>query len=179
LFVLPALGCCVLQVDSGEWGRGRVAELTAAGELMRAERDALLQLVQALRREYEAVQLAKESQHDELHSLKDKMTVKVGWGGLVCVYVCVLTFGAAASGRVRIRCSAAGDKISVLRLRVDGDFCLGALRELVSLPAFGRLWCCLLLCVLCMRAGCCAQLPAGQGRQQLQRARACTEAGPD
>lgn len=67
-----------MQVDSGEWGRGRVAELTAAGELMRAERDALLQLVQALRREYEAVQLAKESQHDELRSLKDKMTVKVG-----------------------------------------------------------------------------------------------------
>lgn len=65
-------------MDSGEWGRGRVAELTAAGELMRAERDALLQLVQALRREYEAVQLAKESQHDELRSLKDKMTVKVG-----------------------------------------------------------------------------------------------------
>jgi cytidine deaminase len=68
--------CCV-QVDSGEWGRGRVAELTAAGELMRAERDALLKLVQALRREYEAVQLAKESQHDELRALKDKMTVKV------------------------------------------------------------------------------------------------------
>lgn len=66
-----------MQVDSGEWGRGRVAELTAAGELMRAERDALLQLVQALRREYEAVQLAKESQHNELRALKDKMTVKV------------------------------------------------------------------------------------------------------
>lgn len=66
-----------MQVDSGEWGRGRVAELTAAGELMRAERDALLKLVQALRREYEAVQLAKESQHDELRALKDKMTVKV------------------------------------------------------------------------------------------------------
>jgi hypothetical protein len=44
---------------------------------MRAERDALLKLVQALRREYEAVQLAKEAQHDELRSLKDKMTVKV------------------------------------------------------------------------------------------------------
>lgn len=68
---------CCAQVDSGEWGRGRVAELTAAGELMRAERDALLKLVQALRREYEAVQLAKESQHDELRALKDKMTVKV------------------------------------------------------------------------------------------------------
>ncbi len=66
-----------VQVDSGEWGRGRVAELTAAGELMRAERDALLKLVQALRREYEAVQLAKESQHDELRALKDKMSVKV------------------------------------------------------------------------------------------------------
>lgn len=64
-------------IDSGEWGRGRVEELTAAGELMRAERDALLKLVQALRREYEAVQLAKEAQHDELRTLKDKMTVKV------------------------------------------------------------------------------------------------------
>lgn len=68
---------CCAQVDSGDWGRGRVAELTAAGELMRAERDALLKLVQALRWEYEAVQLAKESQHDELRALKDKMTVKV------------------------------------------------------------------------------------------------------
>lgn len=65
------------QVDSGEWGRGRVAELTAAGEVMRAERDALIKLVQALRREYECVQLAKEAQHDELRSIKDKMTVKV------------------------------------------------------------------------------------------------------
>lgn len=44
-------------IDSGEWGRGRVAELAAAGDVMRGERDALLQLIQSLRREYEGVQV--------------------------------------------------------------------------------------------------------------------------
>ncbi len=33
-------------IDSGEWGRGRVAELVAAGEVMKGERDALLKLIQ-------------------------------------------------------------------------------------------------------------------------------------
>ncbi len=33
-------------IDSGEWGRGRVAELVAAGEVLKGERDALLKLIQ-------------------------------------------------------------------------------------------------------------------------------------
>ncbi|KAJ9510458.1 hypothetical protein QJQ45_015931, partial [Haematococcus lacustris] len=37
-------------IDSGEWGRGRVAELVAAGEVMKGERDALLKLIQVRRR---------------------------------------------------------------------------------------------------------------------------------
>lgn len=65
-------------VDSGDWGRGRVAELAAAGEVMRAERDALLRLVGALRREQEALALARSTQQDELRAMKDKLSVKVG-----------------------------------------------------------------------------------------------------
>lgn len=42
----------------------------AAGEVLKGERDALLKLVQALRREYEAVQLAKTGQQAELQSIK-------------------------------------------------------------------------------------------------------------
>jgi len=33
-------------IDSGEWGRGRVAELVGAGEVLKGERDALLKLIQ-------------------------------------------------------------------------------------------------------------------------------------
>jgi hypothetical protein len=44
-------------IDSGEWGRGRVAELVAAGGVLQGERDALLQLIRSLRREYEGVQV--------------------------------------------------------------------------------------------------------------------------
>ncbi len=33
-------------IDSGEWGRGRVAELVSAGEVLKGERDALLKLIQ-------------------------------------------------------------------------------------------------------------------------------------
>lgn len=42
-----------------------------------AERDALLKLISSLRREYEAVQMAKNQQEEELKHLKDKMTVGV------------------------------------------------------------------------------------------------------
>jgi predicted hydrolase (HD superfamily) len=68
-------------IDSGEWGRGRVAELVSAGEVMRGERDALLKLIGSLRREFEAVAAAKGCQEDELRLLKEKMTVGVsdGW----------------------------------------------------------------------------------------------------
>ncbi|WIA12641.1 hypothetical protein OEZ85_006293 [Tetradesmus obliquus] len=62
-------------IDSGEWGRGRVAELVSAGEVMRGERDALLKLIGSLRREFEAVAAAKGCQEDELRLLKEKMTV--------------------------------------------------------------------------------------------------------
>eukprot|EP00879_Flechtneria_rotunda_P031264 GHRR01034134.1.p1 GENE.GHRR01034134.1~~GHRR01034134.1.p1 ORF type:complete len:500 (+),score=163.75 GHRR01034134.1:2438-3937(+) len=62
-------------IDSGEWGRGRVAELMTAGEVMQAERDALLKLIGSLRREYEAVQMAKGAQEHELRQLKEKMNV--------------------------------------------------------------------------------------------------------
>ncbi|KAF6253208.1 hypothetical protein COO60DRAFT_1669441 [Scenedesmus sp. NREL 46B-D3] len=61
-------------IDSGEWGRGRVAELVSAGEVMRGERDALLKLIGSLRREFEAVAAAKGCQDDELRLLKEKMT---------------------------------------------------------------------------------------------------------
>jgi hypothetical protein len=65
-------------VDSGEWTRGRVAELTAAGEVLRAERDALLALVGALRREFEAAAAAREAQTGELRGLiRDKLGAKV------------------------------------------------------------------------------------------------------
>ncbi|PNH01101.1 hypothetical protein TSOC_013030, partial [Tetrabaena socialis] len=60
-------------IDSGEWGRGRVAELVSAGEILKGERDALLKLIQGLRREYEAVQHAKVAQEDEMLALKDRM----------------------------------------------------------------------------------------------------------
>ncbi|KAF8067176.1 hypothetical protein HT031_002223 [Scenedesmus sp. PABB004] len=62
-------------IDSGEWGRGRVAELASAGEVMRTERDALLALIGSLRREYEAVQAAKGAQEDELRALKERMAL--------------------------------------------------------------------------------------------------------
>jgi hypothetical protein len=59
-------------IDSGEWGRGRVAELAAAGEAMQSERDALLQLVASLRREYEAVQAARGANEQQLRVLQDR-----------------------------------------------------------------------------------------------------------
>jgi hypothetical protein len=70
-------------IDSGEWGRGRVAELVTAGEVMKAERDALLKLISSLRREYEAVQTAKGAQEEELRSLKERLTVGVSVGSIL------------------------------------------------------------------------------------------------
>ena len=64
-------------IDSGEWGRGRVAELVAAGEVLKGERDALLKLIQSLRHEYEAVQHSKVSQEEELRNLKNRMLLGV------------------------------------------------------------------------------------------------------
>lgn len=44
--------------------------MSAAGELLQGERDALLKLIQSLRHEYEAVQLAKQGQEAEIQGLK-------------------------------------------------------------------------------------------------------------
>jgi hypothetical protein len=78
-------------IDSGEWGRGRLAELVSAGEVMRGERDALLKLIGSLRREFEAVAAAKGCQEDELRLLKEKMTVGVSHAGgrsVTCIAWC-------------------------------------------------------------------------------------------
>lgn len=56
---------CVRLIDSGEWGRGRVAELVAAGEVLQGERDALLKLIQALRTQFEALQDAQQQQQQQ------------------------------------------------------------------------------------------------------------------
>ena len=88
-------------IDSGEWGRGRVAELVSAGEVrnffcfrhiqsnpkiipdpphsqvLKGERDALMKLIQSMRKEYEAVQGAKGAQEDELRRLKERMLLGV------------------------------------------------------------------------------------------------------
>eukprot|EP00803_Ostreobium_quekettii_P005628 evm.model.scf_702.2 EVM.evm.TU.scf_702.2 scf_702:12004-15294(-) len=60
-------------IDSGEWGRGRVQELSKAGEVLQSERDALMKLVQSLRKEHEAVEAAKNAQEEELASLKQRL----------------------------------------------------------------------------------------------------------
>jgi hypothetical protein len=64
-------------IDSGEWGRGRVAELVGAADVLKGERDALLKLISSLRREYESVQRAKVGQEDEMREMKGKMLLGV------------------------------------------------------------------------------------------------------
>lgn len=64
-------------IDSGEWGRGRVSELVSAGEVLKGERDALMKLIQSMRKEYEAVQSAKGAQEDEVRRLKERMLLGV------------------------------------------------------------------------------------------------------
>jgi FtsZ-binding cell division protein ZapB len=63
-------------IDSGEWGRGRVAELVQAGQVLKQERDQLRTLMGALRDDYEAVERAKTAQQEELAALKDRMKRK-------------------------------------------------------------------------------------------------------
>lgn len=46
-----------------------------AGEILKSERDALMELVRSLRREYEAVERAKLSQESELRDLKEKLVL--------------------------------------------------------------------------------------------------------
>ena len=63
-------------IDSGEWGRGRVAELVQAGQVLKQERDQLAQLMGHLRNDYEAVERAKVAQQEELAALKSRMKKK-------------------------------------------------------------------------------------------------------
>lgn len=68
-------------IDSGEWGRGRVSELVSAGEVLKGERDALMKLIQSMRKEYEAVQGAKGAQEEEVRRLKERMMLGVSQEG--------------------------------------------------------------------------------------------------
>jgi hypothetical protein len=63
-------------IDSGEWGRGRVAELVQAGQILKQERDQLRKLMGHLRSDYEAVERAKVVQQEELMALKSRMRKK-------------------------------------------------------------------------------------------------------
>lgn len=45
--------------------------------MLKGERDALLKLIQSMRKEYEAVQSAKGAQDDELRRLKERMLLGV------------------------------------------------------------------------------------------------------
>ena len=60
-------------IDSGEWGRGRVAELAEAGEVLRAERATLTQLVGQLQAELAGVQQMRENGASEVDELKRRM----------------------------------------------------------------------------------------------------------
>jgi len=63
-------------IDSGEWGRGRVAELVQAGQVLKQERDQLCQLMSHLRADHEAVERARIAQQEELMALKERMRKK-------------------------------------------------------------------------------------------------------
>ena len=45
--------------------------------MLKGERDALMKLIQSMRREYEAVQGAKGAQEDEIRRLKERMLLGV------------------------------------------------------------------------------------------------------
>ena len=46
-------------------------------QVLKGERDALMKLIQSMRKEYEAVQGAKGAQEDELRRLKERMLLGV------------------------------------------------------------------------------------------------------
>jgi hypothetical protein len=75
-------------IDSGEWGRGRVAELVQAGQILKQERDQLCQLMTHLRSDYEAVERAKVAQQEELVALKERMKKKGAANNRMLVKVC-------------------------------------------------------------------------------------------
>ena len=60
-------------IDSGEWGRTRVKELSQAGEVLKGERDALQKLITNLRLEHDNVKLQQQRQESELRKTKDRI----------------------------------------------------------------------------------------------------------
>ena len=60
-------------IDSGEWGRTRVKELSQAGEVLRGERDALQKLITNLRVEHDNVRLQSAKNESELRKTKDRI----------------------------------------------------------------------------------------------------------
>ncbi|DBA91048.1 TPA: hypothetical protein ACH3X2_004154 [Trebouxia sp. C0005] len=139
-------------IDSGEWGRGRVAELTQAGEVMQGERDALLKLIQSLRHEYEAVQAAKMGQESELQGLKEKMVlggaarnrmlIKGGssFNALVRALKQDVVTGAAPSTTANERLMYEVDKLSMDHVQVfpDGELNVQAAASRDTSPSFAR-----------------------------------------
>ncbi|KAK3288910.1 hypothetical protein CYMTET_3635 [Cymbomonas tetramitiformis] len=60
-------------IDSGSWSRSRVDEMARAGEVLKDERSELAKLIHALRKDYAALEDAKELQAEELRALKDRL----------------------------------------------------------------------------------------------------------
>jgi hypothetical protein len=55
-------------------------------QVLKGERDALMKLIQSMRKEYEAVQGAKGAQEDELKRLKERMLLGVSaWRIDACI----------------------------------------------------------------------------------------------
>lgn len=60
-------------IDSGQWGKGRVEEIVKAGEAMRKEREEMQSLLNQLRKDYDTLQKRRESQDEEINSLKERL----------------------------------------------------------------------------------------------------------
>ena len=60
-------------VDSGEWGRGRVEELTEAGRVLREERRQLEDLIRSIKAEKDGIVKDRELQALETRGLKDRL----------------------------------------------------------------------------------------------------------
>ena len=60
-------------VDSGEWGRGRVEELSEAGRLLRDERKQLEDLIRSIKDEKDGFVKDAELQAREARALKDRL----------------------------------------------------------------------------------------------------------
>mmetsp|Transcript_41989 Transcript_41989/g.50898 ORF Transcript_41989/g.50898 Transcript_41989/m.50898 type:complete len:875 (+) Transcript_41989:171-2795(+) len=60
-------------IDSGEWGRSRIEEMNRTGKVLSDERQELTRLIQKLRTDYEALEMAKMAQAEEIRSLKERL----------------------------------------------------------------------------------------------------------